>query len=182
MSLVSIFSLQFVLSTLILAVLARWYLVPWLKGRSFTFVLMLLIAPHAFRHLGMAFLVPGLTSETLPVDFANAAAYGDLISGLLAIATIVALRYRWRVALPVAWVFSIFGISDLVYALSHAEAIPHLGTAWLIPTFVVPGLLVTHWMVLTRLVLHAFGSRAARADQVQFAVSQNAQTSAQGAV
>ena len=182
MSLVSIFALQFVLSTLILAVLARWYLVPWLKGKPIYVVLTLLIAPHAFRHLGMAFLVPGLTSETLPVGFANAAAYGDLISGFLAIAALVSLRYRWHSAIPLAWVFSVFGLGDLVYALSHAEAIPHLGTAWLIPTFVVPGLLVTHWMVLTRLVRHAISSRSTRADHGQLMASPNAQTSAQGAV
>lgn len=182
MSLVSIFTLQFVLSTLILAVLARWYLAPWLKGKTFSFVLTLLIVPHAFRHLGMAFLVPGLTSDSLPSGFANAAAYGDLISGFLAIAVLVSLRYRWRTAIPLAWVFSVFGFGDLAYALSHAEAIPHLGTAWLIPTFVVPGLLVTHWMVLTRLLRHAFNSRAARADRGRLMASPNAQTSAQGAV
>lgn len=161
MNLVSIFALQFLLSTMVIAVLARWYLVPWLKGKPLTSVLALLIAPHAFRHLGMAFLVPGLTSETLPVGFASAAAYGDLISGFLAIAVLVALRYRWRSAIPLAWVFSIFGLGDLVYALSHAEVIPHMGTAWLIPTFIVPGLLVTHWMVLARLARHAWSASAA---------------------
>ena len=180
MSLVSIFALQFALSTFILAVLARWYLVPWLKEKPLTVVLTLLIAPHAFRHLGMAFLVPGLTSETLPADFANAAAYGDLISGFLAIAALVSLRYRWRLAFPIAWSFSVFGIGDLVYALSHAEAIPHLGTAWLIPTFVVPVLLVTHWMVVTRLVRHAFARRAAGTNHDPFPTTASTRTSAHG--
>lgn len=162
MNLVSIFTLQFLLTTLVLAVLAGWYLAPWLKEKPLHFVLGLLIAPHAFRHLGMAFLVPGLTSETLPTGFANAAAYGDLISGMLAITAMVALRYRWRWAIPIAWVFSIFGVADLVFALSHAGAIPHLGTAWLIPTFVVPGLLVTHWLVLARLIRHAWSGCVTR--------------------
>ncbi|MGB0715345.1 MAG: hypothetical protein ACPGXK_05675 [Phycisphaerae bacterium] len=155
MNIESIFALQFFLSTLVAAVLARWYLTPWLQGKPLQLILSVLIAPHAFRHLGMAFLVPGLTSETLPAGFAIAAAYGDLISGFLAITTLVALQNRWRSAIPLAWIFSIFGIGDLTIALSHAEAIPHLGTAWLIPTFVVPGLLVTHWLVLVQLIGHA---------------------------
>jgi len=161
MNLISIFALQLVLTTLVLAVMARWYLVPWLKDKPLNFALSILIAPHAFRHVGMSFLVPGLTSEELPSGFASAAAYGDLISGFLAIGALFALRYRWRMAILIAWVFSIFGTGDLLYALSHAEAIPHLGTGWLIPTFIVPGLLVTHWMVLSRLAAHAWRGRVA---------------------
>ena len=34
---------------------------------------------------------------------------------------------------------------------SHAQAVPHLGAAWYIPTFLVPVLLVTHFMIFTRL-------------------------------
>ena len=163
MNLLTIFTLQFLLTLLVYGVIARWYLVPWLRGKQLHVALSILIAPHALRHLGLAFLVPGLTSETIPAGFANAAAYGDFVSGMLAILTLVALRYRWRLAIPIAWVLSVVGITDLIYALSHASAISHLGTAWLIPTFVVPGLLVTHWMVLTRLVQNAL--RTSSADQ-----------------
>jgi len=181
MNLISIFALQFVLTTLVLAVMARWYLVPWLKDKPLHFALSILIAPHAFRHIGMSFLVPGLTSEELPSGFANAAAYGDLISGFLAIGALLALRYRWRLAIPIAWAFSIFGTGDLVYALSHAEAIPHLSTAWLIPTFIVPGLLVTHWMVLSHLAAHAWRGRVAPKEPGQRELAQT-QQSAQGAL
>jgi hypothetical protein len=49
------------------------------------------------------------------------------------------------------WVFNVWGTSDLVYALyaGNAEKINpgHLGAAFFIPTFVVPGLLVTHVMI-----------------------------------
>ncbi len=155
MNLITIFTLQFMLTVLVYAVLVRWYLVPWLRDKPLHVALGILISPHAFRHLGLAFLVPGLTSETIPAGFANAAAYGDLASGLLAVIALFALRYLRRAAIPIIWVFSIVGIVDLVLALSHAGAIPHLGTAWLIPTFIVPGLLITHWLVLARLVDHA---------------------------
>ena len=163
MNLLGIFTLQFLLTLLVYGAITRWYLVPWLRDKPLQIALSILIAPHALRHLGLAFLVPGLTSETIPTGFASAAAYGDFVSGLLAILALVALRYRWHLAIPIAWVFSVVGITDLIYALSHASAIPHLGTAWLIPTFVVPGLLVTHWMVLTRLVQNAL--RTSSTDQ-----------------
>jgi len=41
---------------------------------------------------------------------------------------------------------------DLVTSLRHADAIPNLGAAWYIPTFVVPLLLVTHVMIFARLL------------------------------
>lgn len=160
MNLLTIFTLQFLLTLLVYGVIARWYFEPWLRDKAMQVVLSILVAPHALRHLGLAFLVPGLTSETIPAGFANAAAYGDFVSGLLAMLVLIALRYRWRLAIPIAWVFSIVGTTDLMYALSHASAIPHLGTSWLIPTFIVPGLLVTHWMVLTRLTRHAWSGSA----------------------
>ena len=152
MGLTEIFGFQLVLSVLVFGLLAKWYLVPWLREKPLYVVLAILVWPHAFRHIGLAFLVPGLTSETIPAAFASSTAWGDFTSGLLAIASVFALRYRWALAIPLVWVFNIVGTADLVYALSHESAIPHLGFAWLIPTFVVPLLLVTHFMVFTRLL------------------------------
>ncbi|CAN0291521.1 unnamed protein product, partial [Chrysoparadoxa australica] len=40
---------------------------------------------------------------------------------------------------------------DLVNALGHLEAIAYMQSAWYIPTFVVPVLLVTHAMMLIML-------------------------------
>lgn len=156
MELTAIFGLQLTLSLAVFGLLAKWYLSPWLADKNLYSALGVLIAPHAFRHIGMSFLVPGLTSPTIPEGFASAAAYGDFISGLLALAAILALRYRWVFAVPLAWLFNIVGMADLIYALSHASAIPHLGASWVIPTFIVPVLLVTHFMVLTRLIKHAW--------------------------
>ncbi|MDD9878652.1 MAG: hypothetical protein OXR84_14535 [Magnetovibrio sp.] len=110
------------------------------------------LVPHAFRHLGLVFLVPGVVAPALPAGFSGGAAYGDLAAGLLAIAVLVALRYRWRATIPLAWLLTIVGTADLAIALSHAEAVPYLHAAWYIPTFAVPVLLVTHAMTLTRLV------------------------------
>ena len=99
-----------------------------------------------------AFLVPGLVAHPLPSSFALAAAYGDLVSGLLALLALVALRGGWGLALPVVWLFNIVGTVDLLNALRQADAVPHLLTTWYIPTFWVPLLLVTHTMIFARLL------------------------------
>ena len=88
----------------------------------------------------------------MPERFAAAAAYGDFISGLLAILAVIALKGRWSLAIPLVWIFNIIGTVDLSNALRHADVVPNLGAVWYIPTFLVPLLLVTHFMVFTRLL------------------------------
>jgi hypothetical protein len=108
--------------------------------------------------VGLSFLVPGLVGEALPRSFAFAAGYGDFTSGLLALLALLALRGRWKLALPLVWLFTVFGTVDLLNALRTAAAIPHLHTTWYIPTFVVPLLLVTHVMIFARLLRRSAGS------------------------
>ncbi len=50
------------------------------------------------------------------------------------------------------WIFNIIGILDLLNALRHAVVVPHLGSAWYIPTMLVPALLVTHFMIFAMLL------------------------------
>ncbi len=152
MDILAIFGLQLVLSLIVYVLMAKWYVAPWLAEKPIHQALIALTFPHAFRHLGLAFMVPGLVAQPLPSSFAFAAAYGDLASGLLALLSLVALRRRWGLALPLVWLFNIVGTVDLLNALRQADAVPHLHTTWYIPTFVVPLLLVTHVMIFTRLL------------------------------
>lgn len=148
----AIFALQFVLSIVVWALAARWVLTPWLETKPKRSQLFWLILPHAFRHVGMVFLVPGVVSEDLPLSFAGPAAYGDLAAAALALLALIALRAGWSRAVAVVWVFNVVGVVDLLNALRHADAIPHLGAAWYIPTMLVPLLLVTHVMIFVRLL------------------------------
>lgn len=147
-----IFVLQFVLSLLVTGLLARWYAVPWLTEKPLEVALTVLLIPHAFRHIGMAFLVPALNRPGMPADFATAAAYGDLLSGVLALLALIALRAKWRTAITLVWIFSIVGVVDLANALRQDGAMLYMGATWFIPTFLVPVLLVTHFMVFMRLI------------------------------
>ena len=152
MDIMAIFGIQFLLSVVVVALIFRWYIAPRLSVLSTNKALQLLLLPHMFRHLGLIFIVPGLVGDNLDQTFAAGAAYGDLASGLLAIAAVLLLRAKWRWAIAVVWLFNIVGTFDLVNALRQADTVPNLGVAWLVPTFVVPVLLVTHFMVFARLL------------------------------
>ena len=151
MTIETIFFLQFTLSLIVTGLLAKWLLAPWLAQQSRRRALFWLTIPHAFRHIGMVFLVPGVVLP-LPENFASAAAYGDLAAGILALFSLIALHNRWKGALGLVWVFNIVGTLDLINALRHLEAVPSLAAAWYIPTFLVPLLLVTHLMIFATLV------------------------------
>ncbi len=152
MDTLAIFGLQFFLSLVVWGLIAKWLVTPWLATKSRREALFWLTLPHAFRHVGMVFLVPGVVGQTLPASFAAPAAYGDLVTGVLALLALIALRTGWRGTLALVWVFNIVGTVDLLNALRHANVVPELGAAWYIPTFFVPLLLVTHFMSFARLL------------------------------
>ncbi len=146
-----IFGLQFVLSVVVWGLLARWLLSPWLEKKPRHEALFWLTLPHAFRHVGMVFLVPGVVAQPLPEGFANPAAYGDLLTGVLALLALIALRNSWAGAVALVWLFNTVGTVDLLNALRHVDVAPDFGAAWYIPMFLVPLLLVTHFMIFARL-------------------------------
>ncbi len=152
MDTLAIFGLQFFLSLVVWGLIAKWLLAPWLEKKSPHDALFWLTLPHAFRHIGLVFLVPGVVARPLPGTFATPAAYGDLVTGVLALLALIALRTGWARALALVWLFNIVGTVDLLNALRHANVVPDFGAAWYIPTFFVPLLLVTHFMIFARLL------------------------------
>lgn len=148
----AIFGLQFGLSVVAWGVIAKLIFMPRLATLPRKETLLWLALPHVFRHIGMVFLVPGVVAEPLPMSFAGPAAYGDLLTGLLALVAVVSLRSGWAGALLVVWIFNVVGTVDLANALRHRDAIPDMGAAWFIPTFFVPLLLVTHFLIFRALL------------------------------
>jgi hypothetical protein len=159
MSVRSIFQLQIVGMILLFALTAAWYWAPRLARRSLEEALTPLLLVHLTRVLGLTLLVPTVVDPNLPRDFADQAAYGDLIAAGLALLSIVALRTRQRFALAVVWLFTLEGVGDLVNAFVQGDRIElgryRLGAGWFIYTVLVPALLVTHFMIAARLVRHA---------------------------
>ena len=148
----AIFVLQFVLSVTMFGLVTRWVVAPWLAKQSQQDALFWLTLPHAFRYIGMVFLVPGVVAQPLPDYFAIPAAYGDLAASVLAILALVLLRIGWKGTMGVVWLFNVVGTVDLLNALRHVEVVSDFGSVWYIPTFFVPLLLVSHIMIFARLL------------------------------
>src|SRR5262252_7808844 len=85
------------------AVVTSLYIWPQLRTQSRIDAMRPLLVLHAFRFIGLSFLVPGVVSPDLPAAFARDAAYGDLIAAILALLALAALRTRLGIAL--VWVF-----------------------------------------------------------------------------
>lgn len=95
----AIFGLQFLLSLIVWSLIAKWLLAPWLESKPRNEALFWLTIPHAFRYIGMVFLVPGVVSHEMPGTFATYAGYGDLATAVIAILALFSLRYKWFGAL-----------------------------------------------------------------------------------
>ena len=142
--------LNLTLSLVAFVFIAKWYVTPWQKTVPLDVALEPILLFHSFRHLGMMFLVPGVVSSKLTASFAFPAAYGDLLASVLAFTSLIALRFRWRAAIPIVWIFNVEGTLDLLYAISMG--VTHgvgglLGAAYWIPALLVPPLLVLHYLV-----------------------------------
>lgn len=149
------FNLPFILSVvgafLTSTVVAIIYVWPALRALPRYDALRLLAAFHAFRFLGMNFMVAGFVSPALSRPFAGEVGWGDLIAAVLALLSMAALSWRWPIAIPMVWIFNIWGTLDLLnayYVGGTKIGDPGLfGAGIYIPALYVPLLLVSHVLV-----------------------------------
>jgi len=112
---------------------------------------------HSFRFFGLVFILPGVVGPDLPSGFATFAAYGDFVTGVLAIMALLTVRIR-----PVFWLFvfafNLVGAGDIILDYYHAiqvglPAMPgELGSTYAIPIIYVPLLMITHFVAFYWLV------------------------------
>jgi hypothetical protein len=121
MSSLELFGASIALSFIAWGVVTASYFWPELRSRPRVEALRPLLRLHAFRFVGLAFLVPGVVSPELPVAWARHAAYGDLVAALLALLALAGLKSRLGLA-PV-WVFNLWGTADLLYAFYQGNAV-----------------------------------------------------------
>ena len=147
----AVFGLSVMMSFVAFGLVTTRYIIPRLRSRPRNDALVSLVVPHAFRFIGLSFLVPGVVSPSLPRALAAPAAYGDLVAAVLAIAATFALIRSLPGAVGLVWVFNVWGAADLLHAfyqglVSGLDAAA-FGAAFFIPTAVVPPLLVTHGLI-----------------------------------
>jgi len=141
--------LNLIANTAIFYVAARLYLLPLIPRVQPQQILVPILLFHSMRHLGMMFVTRGATYPGLPSQFAYKAAFGDLVTAIIAFVTIPLVLSGSGLAKPAVWVFNIVGTVDLLVAIATAtiyNAPPKMGPAYWIPALWVPMLLVTHYV------------------------------------
>lgn len=143
-------------SLIVWGIVAARYIWPKLRRLDRTDALRSVLILHSFRFFGLAFLIPGVVSAELPLAFARPTAYGDLIAAMLALLALTLLP--GRAGFATAWVFNIWGALDLLNAFyqgNHAGLLAgQLGALYVIPTIIVPLLLITHGLAFRILLQH----------------------------
>ena len=131
-----------------------WYVHPVLRRKGFVETMRPLLLLHAFRFIGLMFLIPGVTAEPLDPRFASPAAHGDLIAAVLALVALDVLHVNRKWGIAAVWVFNIWGLADLLNAVARGLLFTPdgaLGAAFWIPLVIVPLLLVSHVYIFARL-------------------------------
>jgi hypothetical protein len=110
----------------------------------------------------LVFILPGVVG-TLPSTFAAFAAWGDFITGVLAIIALMTIRIR-----PLFWLFvvafNVAGVADLLVdyynatRLGLADVAGQLGATYAIPIIYVPILMITHAAAFILLARHGRNS------------------------
>src|SRR6266849_2875891 len=102
-----ILPLNLVANTAIFYIAARLYLLPLLPRLRPQQILLPILLLHSMRHLGMMFLTRGATYPGLPPQFAYPAAFGDLLTAIVALITIPLVICGSPTAKPAVWFFNI---------------------------------------------------------------------------
>jgi len=114
MTLMGAAALGSLLSFAIFALMAVWYVAPWLATQQRAEALIPLLWVHAFRHIALQIFSAQKFGFAVSDGARDQIAAGDVIGMILAVIAIVALRYRARIAPVLIWVFVAETLFDLV--------------------------------------------------------------------
>ena len=153
----ALFGLSILMSFVAFGIVTKLYIWPRLRVMPRDAALVPLVVPHTFRFIGLSFLIPGVVSPSLSSAFAIPVAYGDLLAAILAVVATLALSARAFWAIPIVWMFNVWGTIDLLHAIYQGQIRVgidpgSLGAAFYITTVVVPALLVTHGLIFWQLL------------------------------
>jgi hypothetical protein len=151
-----LFGIQFTLSLAAYALIAIWYAAPRLSRLPRELALVPLLWIHVFRTVGGTILAPGAVGPGVPMEFRTMIGFGDLITAVLALLALTALRLRLSSAIAFVWLFLIVGTLDTVNAIVQSMRFSvftyALGVNWVIVTIYVPALLVSSVLILIQLL------------------------------
>ena len=140
-------------------VVANLYVWPKLRSLPRDKALRILASLHAFRFLGMNFVVIGFVSPALSSAVGDQIAWGDFVAAVLALFSIAALTWRWAFAIPIVWILNLWGTADLLNAYykgaTQVANVGLFGAGIYIPALFVPILLTAHMYAFVLLLKRA---------------------------
>jgi hypothetical protein len=155
MSLLSAAALASVLSFMIFAIMAVWYVAPWLATLHRAEALAPLLWIHTFRHIALQIFSAQKFGLAVSDGTRDEIAAGDVAGMILAVIALVALHYRARFAPLLVWLFVAETLLDLVNATIAGVREQLFASAssltWLILTFYVPLLWVSLGLIVWQL-------------------------------
>jgi hypothetical protein len=152
MSLTSAAAFSSLLSFVISAMIAVWYLGPFLQTRRRAEALTWLLWIQVFRYVALQIFSAQQFGFAVSDAGRDQIAYGDVAGTILALLAIVALRYRLGIATILTWLVAAETLLDLANAtligIREQLFAKAFGSTWLIVTFYAPLL----WVMLALLV------------------------------
>ena len=135
------------LSLFVFGAIAVWYVVPWLNTRTRAEALIALLWVHVFRYVALQVFSAQTTGFPISDEGAMEIVVGDLGGAVLAFVTIVLLRRRVRLAIPLAWLLVAETAYDTVTNI-HGGVREHLmgaasGVTWMILAYFVPAVVLS---------------------------------------
>ena len=147
-------SAQFV-SLIVLAAMARWYIIPWLNGRARADALIALLWVHVFRYVALQ--VFSAQADGFPISDGGAIEIvaGDVAGAVIAFAAIALPRRRARLGMVLAWLLAMETTYDTVVNI-YGGVQEHLmgaasGVTWMILAFFVPMVVVSAGLMVWQL-------------------------------
>lgn len=141
--------------TLVWAIALQRWLRPWMAAVPLEVALVPALLLHMTRANGAGFLIEGVAGSALVDGMAIPAASGDIAAAVLAAICLLALRRDVELGRRTAWLFSLVGLTDLAVVgglVAYFRVEPgSLGAMYFIVVAIVPGLLLTHLLIIERL-------------------------------
>lgn len=151
-----IINLQAVIGSISLILGFKFWIQPRIENLSIHDALLPFVFLNSFRYLGLSFMAKEQFYGGFPADFLTTVGLWDMSTAIFAIIVTVALKGKWKFAIPLVWVFNIFGFADLITAFPQFFGLKlydyNLGFIWL--TFITYGLaaFLSHIYIFYRLL------------------------------
>src|SRR5690242_815909 len=151
-------------SLVVYAAIARWYLTPWLKLQTRAEALVPLLWVHVFRYVALNVFSAQQTGFPISDSGAMEIVVGDTAGAVMAFAAIALLRLRFWLAIPLAWILAVETIYDTITNI-RGGVHEHLmgaasGVTWFVLVFFVPAVIVS----LTLLIWQLYARRGEALD------------------